>query len=69
MNRSISGNVRLAAYTEPPKRPTQTASHAGVSMGASGQVALQQDITDPEATISIGERTSEEDSAVRGISA
>ena len=33
MERSTSGNVRPAASTRPPKRPTQTASHAGISMG------------------------------------
>ena len=33
MERSTSGNVRPAASTGPPKRPTQIASHAGISMG------------------------------------
>ena len=40
MERSTSGNVRPATCTRPPKRPTQTASYAGVSMGTPGVAAL-----------------------------
>ena len=61
MNKSVAGNVRLAAYTRPPKKPTQTEGHASVSMGALGVAALQQDVTNPEATISKREGTREED--------
>ena len=31
----------------PLKRPTQIASHAGVSIGAHGVATLLQDVTDP----------------------
>ena len=61
MERSTSGNVRPAASTGPPKRPTQMASHVGLSMGTPGVVALVQDVTDPEATISESLDRSEED--------
>ena len=61
MNKRISGNVRSVACTRPPKRPTQTIGHANVSMGAPSVVALLQDVTDPEATISEREGTSKED--------
>ena len=47
MERRTSGNVRRAASTGPPERPTQTASHVGISMGTPGMVALVQDVTDP----------------------
>ena len=40
MERITSGNVRLAAYLGPPKRPTQTAGHAGVSIGTPRVAAL-----------------------------
>ena len=29
MDNNISGNMRLAVYTEPPERPTQTTHHVG----------------------------------------
>ena len=61
MERSTSRNVRPAASTRPPKRPTQTASHVGLSMGTPGVVALVQDVTDPKATISESLDRSEED--------
>ena len=61
MERSTSGNVRLAASTGPPERPTQATSHRGISMGTPGVVALVQDVTDPEATISESLGRSEED--------
>ena len=40
MERNTSGNVRPAASTGPPERPTQVASHIGISMGTPGVVAL-----------------------------
>ena len=61
MERSTSGNVRPAASTGPPERPTQAASHIGISMGTPRVVALVQDVTDPEATISESLGRSEED--------
>ena len=61
MERSTSGNVRPTASTEPAKRPTQIASHVGISMGTPGVVALVHDVTDPEATISENLDRSEED--------
>ena len=45
----------------PPKRPTQIASYANVSIGAPGVAALLQDVTNSEATISEGLGTSQED--------
>ena len=40
MERGTSGNVRLAACTGPPTRPTQIAGYAGVSMGTPGVATL-----------------------------
>ena len=61
MERSTSGNVRPAASTGATERPTQIASHVGISMGTPRVVALVQDVTDPEATISESLSRSEED--------
>ena len=59
--RNRSRNVRPTACTRPPKRPTQTASHAGISMGTPRVAALVQDVTDPESTISESLGRSKED--------
>ena len=61
MKRSSSRNVRPSASTRPPKRPTQTTSHVGVSMGTPGVAALVQNVIDPEATISESVSRNEED--------
>ena len=60
MKRSTSRNVRPSASTGPPKRPTQTVGHVGVSMGGPGVAALLQNMTDLEANVLEGKGTRQE---------